>query len=63
MHTEKPEKAILRAYQKSNENKNKKKHTENPERAILRSYKEKKNMSSNKADVEKLLAIEPDVEK
>ena len=63
MHTKKPERAILRVYQKTNKNKNKKKYTEIPERAIPISYKEKKNTSSNKPDVEKLLAIEPDVEK
>ena len=43
MHTENPERAILRAYQKNK--KNEKKHTKNPERAIPRSYQKNTNTS------------------
>ena len=53
MHTEHPERAIPRAYQKNEKKNNKKKHTKNPKRAISRSYKKNSNTSSNKPDVKK----------
>ena len=37
MHTENPERAILRASQKNEKKKSEKKHTDNPEREIPRS--------------------------